>query len=102
MKKPLLVLPVMAAGIAFGGPVSSSSADENALGRCPDHYTPIPAVIVTEDKNENGVICMKNPDDQVMPIIHDDPNGQPYRCNGTDAIGNPDCPQPTDVVDDIV
>jgi hypothetical protein len=80
MKKALLVLPVIAAAIAFGGPVSSSGADENALGRCPDHYTPVPAFVVTEDRNENGVICVKFVGSHEN--THDDPKGKKYRCNG--------------------
>lgn len=90
MKKALFVLPVIAAAIAFGGPVSPSSADENALGRCPDHYQPAPAAFIGEDRNENGVVCVK-PKNNGDVIIHDDPNGQPYRCNGTAMITNPDC-----------
>ena len=98
MKKALLVLPVIAAAIALGGP-ASSPADSNALGTCPDHYTPVPAFVLNEDRNGNGVICVKTTSGV---IIHDDPNGQPYQCNGTGGIGNPDCPQPVDIVDDII
>jgi hypothetical protein len=102
MKKALLVLPVIAAAIAFGGPVSSSGAEEvPGVGKCPDHYFPVLAPGIEDDRNQNGVVCLKFPDDRVEPIIHDDPQGQPYQCNGTDALTNPDCPEPTDIVDDI-
>lgn len=101
MKKALLVLPVIAAAIAFGGPVSSSGADEvPGVGRCPDHYVPVLAPAIEEDRNQNGVICIKpKPNGDV--IIHDDPNGQPYRCNGTNQFTE-ECLEQFDIVDDIV
>ena len=99
MKRALLVLPVIAAAIAFGGPVSSSGADENALGRCPDHYTPFPAAFLGEDRNENGVVCVKVTSGSQLIIVHDDPNGQPFRCNGV-AMTTPECAE--DIQDDII
>jgi hypothetical protein len=94
MKKALLVLPVIAAAIAFGGP-TSSTADENPLGVCPDHYTPFPAVFLDEDRNGNGVVCLKLTPGTEVAIVHDDPNGQPYRCNGT-AMTRPECAEDID------
>lgn len=97
MKKALLVLPVIAAAIAFTGPVSSSTADENALGRCPDHYIPFPAIFLDEDRNQNGVVCLKMTPGQEIGIVHDDPNGKPYRCNGI-AMTTPECAE--EITDD--
>jgi hypothetical protein len=99
MKKALLVLPVILAAIAFAP--TAAPADENAFGRCPDHYTPTPAFFSGEDRNGNGVICVKTKPNG-DPILHDDPNGVPYECNGTGAMTNPNCFVFFDIVDDVV
>ncbi|HEX8065858.1 MAG TPA: hypothetical protein VF520_04970 [Thermoleophilaceae bacterium] len=82
MRKVYFLLPAALCALALVGPVAPSSADENPLGRCPDGYTPVPFLVApAEDGNGNGVVCTK-----VYPqgvITHDDPQGQPYRCNGT-------------------
>jgi hypothetical protein len=100
MKKAWLALPVVAVALALVGPAAPSSADTNAFGRCPDHYTPTPFLFSsTEDRNGNGVVCVKQePNGNVNS--HDDPNGQPYQCNGTGAL-DPNC-SVTSVVDDIL
>jgi hypothetical protein len=65
--------------LALAGP---SAADQNEFGTCPDGYTPTPALFVPpdEDKNGDGVICVKTVDDHQN--IKDDPNGKKYDCNG--------------------
>lgn len=101
MKKALLVLPVIAAAIAFGGSASNSVADENIFGVCPDHYQATPAFGSGEDRNGNGVICIKTKPNG-DPILKDDPNGVPYQCNGTGAMTNPDCFPFFFITDDVV
>ncbi|HEX8065860.1 MAG TPA: hypothetical protein VF520_04980 [Thermoleophilaceae bacterium] len=88
MRKAYLVLPAALIALAIVGPAAPSSADENVFGRCPDSYTPMPFLAApTEDRNGNGVVCVK-PYPQGV-ITHDDPNGQPYRCNG--IVPPPEC-----------
>ncbi|HEX8065859.1 MAG TPA: hypothetical protein VF520_04975 [Thermoleophilaceae bacterium] len=97
MKKACLVLPAALIALALVGPAAPSSADENQFGRCPDGYQPVPFLVSpTEDRNGNGVVCAK-PYPQGT-IVHDDPNGQPYRCNG--LVTPPECIE--SVTDDIV
>lgn len=99
MKKLFLALPVAAVALALTGPAAPSGADENALGRCPDGYTPVLFLFSTaEDRNGNGVVCVKPKTGHVND--KDDPNGQPYACNGTFTLTNPDCWD--DVQDDLV
>lgn len=99
MRKAWLALPIVACAVAFVGPAASSSADENVFGKCPDGYTATPVLFsTTEDKNGNGVVCVKLVAGHVND--KDDPNGKPYECNGTEAYTNPDCIE--DVTDDII
>jgi hypothetical protein len=75
-----IILPAALVAAAIFVPASPSSADSNALGTCPDGYTPSPFFLGApgEDRNGNGVVCMKPSNGQT----HDDPNGKPYACNG--------------------
>ncbi|HEX8741753.1 MAG TPA: hypothetical protein VF712_01335 [Thermoleophilaceae bacterium] len=89
MKKAWLALPIVAVSLAFIGPAAPSGADSNILGTCPDGYTPLPASFANaEDRNGNGVVCVKFVDGHLNQ--HDDPNGEPYDCNGN--MGTPECP----------
>ena len=91
MKKLFLALPIAAVALALTGPAAPSGADENELGRCPDGYVPVLFLFSTaEDRNGNGVVCVK-PRPNGTIIEHDDPNGQPYACNGTFSMSNPGC-----------
>jgi hypothetical protein len=79
--KARIILPValVAAGVLL--PSASSTADTNPFGTCPDHYQAVPFLAGPEiDKNGNGVICVKFVD--MHENIKDDPNGEPYECNG--------------------
>ena len=87
LKKARVFLPVaMIFGLIAVLP-GASSADENALGKCPDGYQPSPFVAAPEeDRNNNGVVCVKPYPNGVL--VHDDPNGKPYRCNSlTTPVG---------------
>jgi len=97
MRKAYLLLPAALVSLAIVVPAAPSSADENIFGRCPDHYTPVPFIVAPfDDRNGNGVVCAKPYPNGT--IVHDDPNGQPYRCNG--IITPPECIEDTD--DDIL
>ncbi len=107
LKKARVMLPVLAVVGLIAAVPSSSNADENLFGRCPDGYTPTPFVIgPDEDRNGNGVICVKPYPNGV--ITHDDPNGQPYRCNGLDPLEVMECQAASEedgnalIVDDIL
>ncbi|HEX8067947.1 MAG TPA: hypothetical protein VF520_15630 [Thermoleophilaceae bacterium] len=82
MRKPYVLLPAALATLALALPAAPSSADENPLGRCPADYEISPFLVVFEqDDNGNGIVCVKLTANGNV-LIHDDPNGQPYRCNG--------------------
>ena len=94
LKKARLILPVILVAAAVVIPSGSSTADSNIWGTCPDGYTPTPLIADPEaDRNGNGVVCVKflaNHDN-----VHDDPNGQKYRCNAfpvvpVECVTNPD------------
>jgi hypothetical protein len=74
-----IILPAALVAAAIFVPASPSSAGTNAFGTCPDGYEAAPAFTSApgEDKNGNGVVCMKPSNGQT----HDDPNGKPYACN---------------------
>ncbi|HEX8066112.1 MAG TPA: hypothetical protein VF520_06260 [Thermoleophilaceae bacterium] len=95
--KRYLVLPVSAAALALAASAAPAQADDTLLARCPDGYAPLVFLVATEeDRNGNGIVCAKaTPGGNT--IVHDDPNGQPYRCNG--IVPPPDCVE--DVVDDL-
>jgi hypothetical protein len=100
MKKAWLALPVVAVALAIVGPAAPSSADTNVFGRCPDSYQAVPLGFANaEDRNGNGIVCVKFVANHINQ--HDDPNGQPYQCNGTDALTDPDCTL-VSTVDDIL
>jgi hypothetical protein len=99
-----ITLAIAALAVALLIPTGSSLAEENALGECPDGYTPTPWLAAPqEDRNDNGVICVKFVGSHEN--THDDPNGQRYRCNGF-PTPPPECVQDPDgsffVLDDIV
>ena len=96
-RKAYFLLPAVLVSLAVALPIGQSSAEENELGRCPDGYTPVPFLVAPfEDRNGNGVVCAK-PYPQGT-IVHDDPNGQPYQCNGLPTP--PQCIEA--VTDDLV
>lgn len=75
------LLSVATAALVFLVVSGPAAADQNVLGTCPDGYTPTPAVLAPdEDKNGDGVICVKAVDGHVN--TKDDPNGTKYECNG--------------------
>ena len=85
LKKARLLLPVALVAGAVMIPTGSSTADSNAFGTCPDGYTPTPFLAGPEqDRNNNGVVCVKFVDSHLN--VHDDPNGQKYRCNGFPTV----------------
>jgi hypothetical protein len=103
LKKARYALPLalVVAGVLVP---SSSPADENIFGTCPDGYTPTPLIAAPEeDRNNNGVICVKFVGSH--DNTHDDPKGKKYRCNGfptppLECFSDPDGSY--FVVDDIV
>ena len=79
--KSWLLLPTALVALAIFVPAGPAGADTNSFGRCPDGYTPTPFVLAQEeDDNGNGVVCIKFVDMHMN--THDDPEGQPYQCNG--------------------
>ena len=97
-----IILPAALVAAAIFVPASPSTADEDVFGnRCPDGYMPMSSGLAqNEDRNGNGVVCVKPTNGQ----IHDDPNGQPYACNGFPTTP-PECPSAADTLligDDIL
>lgn len=90
-----LTASVATLAVAMLVPAAPSGADENIWGECPDGYVPVAGIFVDEDRNGNGVVCVKLAGTNA--IIHDDPSGQRYRCNGfpvppAECIADPDGP----------
>lgn len=94
MKRCRFLLPVALVALGIAVP-SSSSADENVFGECPDGYQPTPLFFAPEeDRNMNGIVCTKFVSSDGSQT-HDDPNGQRYRCNGfplppAECVSDPD------------
>lgn len=85
LRKARLILPVILVAGAVIIPSGSSTADTNMWGTCPDGYTPTPFIAGPEhDRNGNGVVCVKFVGSHEN--VHDDPNGQKYRCNGFPVV----------------
>ena len=88
-----LAASIAAVVVAMLIPASPSGADTNEFGTCPDRYQPTVFPSPEDDRNGNGVVCVKFVGSHVN--VHDDPNGQRYRCNGfptppAECVDDPD------------
>ncbi len=83
-EKARALLPVIAVIAVIGAVPGSSSADENPFGRCPDGYAPVAFIAPDQDRNGNGIVCVKPSPNGIL--LHDDPSGRPYRCNGINPV----------------
>ncbi|HEX8647352.1 MAG TPA: hypothetical protein VF715_10665, partial [Thermoleophilaceae bacterium] len=87
VKKARCILPVVLVVLGILVPAGSSNADENIWGRCPDGYVPLPPFDIEQDRNGNGIVCVKF----VGHVnVIDDPTGGPYSCNGF-PVPPPEC-----------
>ena len=81
MKKAHRILPVALIALGILVPATASNADdENPFGECPDRYTVTPFPLPQEDRNGNGVVCVKFVNSHAN--VKDDPEGTRYECNG--------------------
>jgi hypothetical protein len=80
VKKARLTLPVALVALGILVPTTASNADESTFGECPDGYRIAAFPLPQEDRNENGVVCVKFVNSHAN--VKDDPNGQRYQCNG--------------------
>ena len=93
MKNAYRILPVAAIALAVLFPTSASNADENPFGTCPDGYAPTAFPLPDDDRNGNGIVCVKFVNSHAN--VKDDPSGTRYSCNGfptppPQCIGDPE------------
>jgi hypothetical protein len=80
VKKACRILPVALVALGILVPTTASHADEDQFGECPDGYHPTVFPLPQDDRNENGVVCVKFVNSHAN--VKDDPSGTRYRCNG--------------------
>lgn len=93
MKKARCILPVALIALGILVPTTATNADEGTFGECPDGYRPAAFFFPEDDRNGNGVVCVKFVNSHAN--VKDDPSGQRYRCNGfptppPECMGDPE------------